>query len=595
MKLREYQDRAVSEIRAAFGRHRSVCLALQVGGGKTVIACDVIRRALKRGTRVLFVVHRIELVEQACERLRAFGIEAGIIKAGFHEDRARMVQVACVPSLVRRNFPPAELVIFDETHHVVSASWLSVLNSYRQSGAWILGITATPLRLDGKPLGDAFEAIIEPVTTRELIEGGFLLNPTVYAPPSIDRKGLHVRGGDYALPELAARMQKLTAPITDYWHLYCRGKRTLVFAVNIEHSRQIEDALRARGARIAHIDGTTDRGTRASVNARLRSHELDVVTQCQIWTEGLDIPELEALIIARPTKSLGLHRQMIGRVMRPAPGKSVALVLDHAGNHHEHGQVADPVAWTLLGRVKREAAEPVRTCPACFAIVPPDAVLCPECGAALTNREEVDPPGVDNPGVLVAFDGIHRKATTADKEREYRAMVQTASDRSYKLAWARMRYQQMFGVWPRFRALEEAEYRCAAHEWEAKEYGPRSVTRCARCYRQREPPQSWMAYDNKRGGKSAAQRSPEWRVKREDRYARLLQMRTEQGLTLAEIGKRIGNGAAWAGQLVVEAYNLLGVPDSIVWMGKRYVVSDNPPFREEVVEDVPDPDYASVL
>lgn len=484
MKLRGYQSRAVSEIRAALARHRSVCLALQVGGGKTVIACEIIRRVLERGRRALFVVHRVELVEQARDRLAAFGIPAGIIKAGFREQRELPVQVACVPSLVRRKFPDADLVIFDETHHVVSPSWLAILKHYREAGSFTLGITATPLRLDGKPLGEAFDEIVEPVTTQELIDGGYLLAPTVYAPASCSRKGLKVRGGDYALPELAERMAKLTGSITDKWEQHCKGKRAIAYAVNIAHSRLIEDALRERGARITHIDRDTPKEERARANLMLRAGELDVVTQVSVWTEGIDLPELEALIVARPTKSLSLHRQIIGRVLRPAPGKTQALILDHAGNHHEHGLVTDPIEWSLEGQPQRAVdIEPIRTCLSCYAIVPPGAEQCPQCFADIGGQVAARPPGVDNPGELVKF----KKASRREKEAVYAELVREASARGHKLVKARILYRHQFGVWPRFRKLEQELYECRGHEFLEKTYGYRTVQRCEVCYETREP------------------------------------------------------------------------------------------------------------
>lgn len=472
MDLRPYQHRAIAAIRSAFAQHRAVCLALQVGGGKTVIACEIIRRALALDRRVLFVVHRVELVEQARDRLAAFGLEAGIIKAGFPERRELPVQVACVPTLIRRKFPPADLVILDECHHAVSDSWLSVLNHY--GDAWRLGITATPQRLDGKPLAEAFAAIVEPVTTRALVDDGYLVEPTVFAPPSIDRRGLRMSGGDYSLPQIAERMAKLTGSITDYWQRHCRGRRTLCFAVNVDHSERIRDALADAGAIAVHIDGNTPRERRAEVNAALRAGQIEVVTQCMIWTEGLDIPELECLIVARPTASLGLHRQMIGRVMRPAPNKAGALVLDHAGNHHVHGEITQEIEWSLDGKPKKIGEAPVRTCGECFAIIPLNARQCPNCGA-IPEADEAEPPGVENDGVLVKFNA-------ADKRIEYRRFLEMASEAGYALGWARFRFKERFGTWPRFRADERELYRCGGHRWEAKDFGGRRLVRCARCY-----------------------------------------------------------------------------------------------------------------
>ncbi len=471
----------MAETRSALAKHRAVCLVMQVGAGKTVVACEIIRRALTKGRRCLFVVHRVELVEQARDRLARFGIEAGIIKAGYQEQRDRPVQVACVPTLIRREFPPAELTILDECHHAVSESWLRVAKHYRESG-WLAGITGTPARLDGRGLGDVFDALIDPVSTAELVRDGYLIAPTVYAPPeSCDRRGLHMRAGDFQLPELAERMVKLTGSITTYWERYGRGRRSLVFAVNIDHSRRIESALREVGARVTHVDGKSSKSEREAANQGLREGSIDVVTQCALWTEGVDIPEIDCIIVARPTASLALHRQMIGRGLRPAPGKDGCIVLDHAGNHHEHGLVTDPIQWTLDAPVKRVGAGSVRTCTACFAIIPPLATVCPACGAAVESRAEATPPKVENPGELVEY----RKMTADVREDVYRNLVRIASDSKYRIGWARMKYQSRFGKWPRLGNIERAEYRCPGHDWESKTYGWKRVERCAWCFESR--------------------------------------------------------------------------------------------------------------
>ena len=469
----------MAETRSALAKHRAVCLVMQVGAGKTVVACEIIRRALTKGRRCLFVVHRIELVEQARDRLARFGIEAGIIKAGYPERRDRPVQVACVPTLIRREFPPADLTILDECHHAVSESWLRVAKHYRESG-WLAGITGTPARLDGRGLGDVFDALIEPVSTVELVRDGYLIAPTVYAPPeSCDRRGLHMRAGDFQLPQLAERMVKLTGSITTYWERYGRGRRSLVFAVNIDHSRRIESALREVGARVTHVDGKSSKSEREAANQGLRDGSIDAVTQCALWTEGVDIPEIDCIIVARPTASLALHRQMIGRGLRPAPGKSGCVVLDHAGNHHQHGLVTDPIQWTLDAPVKRAAAQSVRTCTACFAIIPPLATVCPACGAAVESRAEAAPPKVENQGELVALVKVPRD----EKAEAYRMLVRTASEQDYSVGWARFRFKDRFGVWPRLREIETMHYKCRGHKYTLKQYTAwKSVYRCEWCY-----------------------------------------------------------------------------------------------------------------
>lgn len=453
-------------------------LCLPTGAGKTSVAAEIIRRATQRGRRSVFLVHRRELVDQAVERLAQFGIRAGRILAGHPEARALPVQVASIPTLLRRTHWPADLVIVDECAHAVSESWKRCLDRY--TGATVIGLTATPIRLDGRGLGDLFGCIVEPVTTRELIDQGYLVEPRVFAPP-VDLSGVKIQAGDYALPQIAERMTKLTGSITETWKKHAEGQSTVAFAVNVEHSNAIVDAFRAIGVRAEHVDYKTAPSERARILRDLRFGRLNLVSQVQLLSEGWDMPALQCAILARPTKSLALFRQMVGRVMRP-PGP--VLVLDHAGNHHEHGLVTDPIAWSLdTPERKARAVGSVRTCAVCFAIIPPLAEVCPACGAAIEKRAESQPPGVDNPGELVAFTP---KPVPRDEKRDtYRGLVLRASACGYRLGWARNQYRQQFGTWPKLGDMERELYVCAKHDWEERTFGYKRVERCTRCFETR--------------------------------------------------------------------------------------------------------------
>jgi superfamily II DNA or RNA helicase len=288
--------------------------------------------------------------------------------------------------------------------------------------------------------------------------------------------------GDYSLPELAERMNKLVGSITGTWQKHAAGQRTVAFAVNVEHSLAIVDAFRALGVKAEHVDYGTAAGERARILRALRSGDVTLVSQVMLLSEGFDMPVLSCAILARPTKSLALFRQMVGRVMRP-PGP--VLVLDHAGNHHEHGLVTTPIAWSLDSAVRRPSTgEPVRTCKECFAVIPPGADECPACGAPAQRTVEATPPKVENPGELVELDmsAPERNAPRDEKAEEYRKLVKYASHMGYKLGMARMRYKVRFGAWPKFYDMERELYTCPGHEWEQKTYGWKSVLRCAICY-----------------------------------------------------------------------------------------------------------------
>lgn len=478
--LRDYQVKALDLVR--LHAHKRPLLCLPTGAGKTSVAAEIIRRATERGKRSIFLVHRRELVDQAVDRLAQFGVKAGRIIAGHDEHRDRSAQVASIQTLIKRDHWPADVVIVDECAHAISASWKNVIDRYPDP-AVVIGLTATPIRLDGRSLGDIFGFLIEPVTTRELMNRGFLIQPRVFAPP-IDLTDLPIRAGDYSIPELVERVSKLVGDITKTWQARAEGMSTVVFAVSVGHSNVIVEEFRKIGVASEHVDYKMPYRKRAKVLRDLREGRIKLVSQVQLLTEGWDMPTLQCAILARPTKSLALFRQMVGRVLRP-PGP--VIVLDHAGNHNEHGLVTDPVEWSLNGppKIKKNGVQPVRTCKSCFAMYPVTLGACPACGVTPSAVSIADIPGVHNEGELVEVDmnpsAIGRIKTPLDKAAEYTRLVQTASSRGYKVGWARARFKDTYGNWPKMLATERLWYVCRGHKWKTVEQSGRE--RCEMCLR----------------------------------------------------------------------------------------------------------------
>lgn len=469
MDLRPYQLRAVDELLAL--RSERPVLAMPTGAGKTVVMCEVIRRSTGR---VLLVAHRRELVTQARDRLAAHGIRAGLILAG--ESRACLpIQVASIQTLMRRVVPPADMLIIDEAHHAVGPSYQQLV--LRHLDGWVWGATATPFRLDGKGLGSIFSRIVCPVRTKELCEQGVLVAPVVYAPPAPDLRGIKTVAGDFAQDALGERMGALVGNSVEHWLRITPGRRTIAFAVNVQHSMLLCKRFQDAGVRAAHLDGSDSVATRDAVLQALAAGAIDVLCNCMILGEGWDLPSLEVAILARPTKSRALHLQQIGRIMRAAPGKAGAVVLDHAGNHHRHGGALDHIEYSLDDKKKHDSQPaPFKTCKACYAIVPLGATECPECGADLAGTVGVP---VEEEGELVPLEVVDRGAV-------YRDLVRKASSRNYRMGWARFQFKNRFGTWPRGMKEIEELYVCPEHEIEVK---PWPVgTRCARCLRSIQTP-----------------------------------------------------------------------------------------------------------
>lgn len=475
--LRPYQRAAVNQVKASL--HQNPILVLPTGAGKTVSASTIVKE-LNRPT--LWLAHRKELVEQAAKQLQDLGLHVGIIKAGVEGDRTAPVQVASVQTLARRSMPDAGLIVVDEAHHATAEGYRSIIDAC--PGCPVVGLTATPFRLDGRGLGDVgFGTIIVGATTRQLVEAGTLHSPKVWCSTTPDLRGLKVLAGDYSLGQLAARVNTdgQNADIVETWKARCykagpteepeecrwcgrctiqsndvcyncggnqqRGKRTVAFAVNVEHSEAIVAAFQSAGIAAEHLDGSTPADVRAGILRRLRTGETTIVSNCMVLTEGWDLPALECAIIARPTASLNLHLQMIGRVMRAADGKDGAVVLDHAGNHHVHGLVTRELKYSLDGTVKVGSEEPlgIRRCQKCGLMYDVALPACPECGHS-PDPVEREAGKVHGSGVLGEFDD-----TAFEYRRQIWELIEAEREASgFRPGWSVFRFEERFGVKPCF-------------------------------------------------------------------------------------------------------------------------------------------------
>jgi superfamily II DNA or RNA helicase len=442
LELRDYQRSAVEKLIAVLDR-RPVLVA-PTGSGKTVIATALVER-LRVPT--LWLAHRKELIDQAAVRLESHGLTCGIVMAGYAPMLLAQIQVASVQTLIRRDKPPAELIVVDEAHHATADSYQSVLDAYPNGR--VVGLTATPFRLDGRGLGDLFDEIVVAAYPNELCETGVLHRPKVWASKSPDLRGMKVIAGDYSIGALAERTNtaELNADIVTTWQKHAPGRRTVAFAVDIEHSRAIARAFAQSGVPAEHLDGSVPQHLRDAALARLASGQTLVVSNCMVLTEGWDLPALECAVIARPTTSLNLHLQMIGRVMRACDGKDGAIVLDHAGNHHVHGLVTRRLDYSLNGE-KVGHSEPLglRRCRQCGLLFETHVYACPECGwtPSAAEGQQRDRPELHGDGELTEFD---------DADFEYRRQIWNLIEAErqacgYREGWSYYRFEERFGIKP---------------------------------------------------------------------------------------------------------------------------------------------------
>ena len=361
MQLRPYQQEGIEKIFSEWRADcRSVLFQMPTGTGKTVLFAEIVNKGYRKDRHIIVVAHRQELIEQIVGKLEGIGVEAGIIMAGEKEDYSKKVQVASIQTLVRRRYPAPDsvnLVIIDEAHHAKAATYRKLWSTF--SSAKFLGVTATPIRLNGSGFDDMFDALVVSPPVRDFVQNNYLVKLKHFICFNPELKGVKVRGGDYVASMLhrVVLEEGMMANLTEAYRKYVGDRPMIVFAVDVEHSKSIIEQYLEQGIAAAHIDGNTPRTERIDTVNRFRNGEIKVVSNVNIITEGFDFPECEAVQIARPTKSLTLYLQMAGRVMRRAANKRFGLLLDHAGLWMEHGPADADREWSLEGVPKKAAVE----------------------------------------------------------------------------------------------------------------------------------------------------------------------------------------------------------------------------------------------
>lgn len=458
------------------GRYLLDDFTITHNSGKTVVAAALILRCVAQGANVLFLAHRRELIKQAfCKLVRA-GISPesiGIVLAGvplpqgalFVDDtlldddelwrrHARRrpgaaVQIASVDTLRHRAaWPLADRVFVDECHRALAKTYVAIAEHY--GAARILGLTATPVRTDGRGLGEAFDELVQGPSYVELVEAGALVAPRVFTVPAASRPDLSsvkVVAGDYNAGELERACDRagLVGDIVDHWLRRGNGAPTFAFATSVAHSRHIVERFVAAGVRAAHLDGSTPTEERDGVLEDLRAGRVSVVSNCDVCTEGTDVPAVKTIVLARPTKSVRIYLQQVGRGSRPAPGSFV--ILDHAGSVLDHGLPQQPREWSLEGRKRRgkSASAPVKSCEQCYAVVPISCTSCPECGWEFPDAPKREAQE-EMPGELVEV----RALTTDELSEAWDSLVEEWEEGNHrrdvprKPGWIWYRFQERF-------------------------------------------------------------------------------------------------------------------------------------------------------
>ena len=470
ISLRNYQQSAVAAIRQAYAnKKRAPLLVLPTGGGKTTIFAYVTQQASLKNNCVFLLCHRAELVKQISMTLAKFDVNHQVIAPPVIMTQCRnahylefgktfiapsKVYVCSVQTLIKRldTMPTPDLIVCDEAHHLTpDSTWGKVIQSYPK--ARVLPVTATPCRLDGKGLGvnqgGLADDIIIGETMDNLIKNGYLSPYRAYCPPNnIDLSSVKKTAGDYNKGQLADAMDKptITGDAVKHYTKLANGKRAIVFCVSVAHAQHVSESFNLCGINSESLDGTMTPEQREATIKRFESGQTLVLTSCDVVSEGFDLPAIEVAILLRPTQSLSLYLQQVGRALRTFSGKKEAVILDHVGNIKRHGLPDADREWSLDGIKKKQrqkSGEPdvnIQTCKKCFSIFEKRLTSCPSCfepvlkpqGRELKHEE----------GELIEVDKaalIAQRKQEVKNARDYDSLVKLGYSRGYNYPekWAR--------------------------------------------------------------------------------------------------------------------------------------------------------------
>lgn len=385
LQLRDYQKETVELARQAFReKNNSILIVLPCGAGKTVLFAYIAQQAQKKGNRVLFLVHRVELLDQTIATFNKFGINTIGIDIAMVQTTANQFK--------KGDIPEYNLIIFDEAHHSTSNTWKTIIDNQPQ--AKIVGLTATPCRLDGKPLGDIYEHLIVGISANNLISRGFLSEYDYFAPTVTDLSKLKKKGSDY---DMANAEELLDDPaifgdIIKHYKQLANNMQTICYCPTRAYSRKIAQLFNDNGISAIHFDGETPKKERNQIIQDFRDKKIQILCNVDLISEGFDVPDCYCCILLRPTQSSALFIQQATRALRPAPNKK-AVIIDHIGNYIRHGFPTQDREWSLekpLVKYKEtndNGELKVRQCMVCFGTFP-TAPVCPYCGTPYEPTKE---------------------------------------------------------------------------------------------------------------------------------------------------------------------------------------------------------------
>jgi len=447
--LREDQDDLRGKLRMSLRRNASVLTYAPTGAGKTVLSSALIKLISEASKRVIFCVHRVALIKQTAVTFDAFGLQYSYIAAGYRYNPYRSIQIASIDTLKNRlGKYPADYVFIDEAHLSMSEGWARTVSHYKQQGAKIIGLSGSPVRLDGKPLGAIWDDMIHGPSVRWLIDNGHLSRYRAFSPAGLDLTGVRKNNGEFNQNDIDGLMsgKAVMAGAVRHWSKLARGQRTVAFAPSVVRAEQLAAEFRAAGHAFVALDGSTPQADRDRAFIGLANRDLQGIVNCNLFAEGFDMSAqvgrdvpIECVLDLFPTASLARHLQKHGRGLRRKPAP--AILLDLVGGFARLGLPDEEREWSLLGGASKPKAssgeEAMRQCPMCFAAHAPSP-RCVECGFVYPVKPRVVEE-VEGELEEIDQDAVRRQAKQEQgMAKTVEDLIRLATARGYKnpQAWA---------------------------------------------------------------------------------------------------------------------------------------------------------------
>lgn len=393
MKLRDYQQELIDRIKQSIrkGNH-SIIVQSPPRSGKTVVMADISKGATDKKNHVLFFSHRKEINDQVVKTFIMNDVDMNYITIG------------SVQSLVRKidELPPPEIILVDEAHHIKANSYKKILEAF--PNALKLFFTGTPIRLNGQGFEDMADDLITGKSIKWLQEHGNIAPFKYYAPNIIDTSQLKRSGGDFTQKSMNEAFKRaIYGDVIEHYNKLSRGKQAICYAHNVATAEHIAQEFSQAGITAEVVHGKTPKAQREAVMDNFRNKIIDILVNVELFTEGVDLPDVSTCIMLRPTQSLSLFLQFAMRPLNPRPGKT-AVLIDHVGNYTRHGLPNEEREWTINGISKKRSEYntkgelTIKQCEMCFGCFDSSTSrVCPYCGHEpdLTERELENIKGIE--------------------------------------------------------------------------------------------------------------------------------------------------------------------------------------------------------